>query len=121
MILNINATGIDLTDAIRQTVEEKFYGLEKYFDNIVQIDADVGKKTGNHHRKGDIYYAEVTIHVPGETLFVEKSEDDLYKAINKVKDHCKYVLDDYKEKMRQVDRKHIRSVKAYTIEKPDED
>lgn len=119
MIVTIQGTGIDLTEAIKRTVEEKIGGLDKYFDGITKIEVDVGRRS-NHHQKGDVYYAEALIHVPNDQIFVTKEEEDLYKAINKVKDHCKYLLDEYKEKLRSVDKSQIRDQRAYALDSTEE-
>jgi putative sigma-54 modulation protein len=47
---------------------------------------------------GKIYRAEANIDVPGELLRVDKTEEDLYKAIDKVKDHLEMVIKKYKGK-----------------------
>ena len=86
--------------------------LTKFFDNIQQINIDVGKRS-NHHHKGEIFYAEVNLHIPGHMLRVVKEEPDLYKAINKVKDHLKVELENIKEKMRGKDKEELRGAKQY--------
>lgn len=112
MRTTIHATKIELTDALRAYAEEKIQSLEKFFDNIQQANIDIGLES-SHHQKGDIYYAEVNLHVPGKILRVVKEESDLYKAIDKVKDHLKIELQTMKEKMRQKDRTAIRGQKEY--------
>lgn len=114
MIINIQGTDIELTDALKQYAEEKISGLTKYFENIQQADIDIGRNS-NHHQKGDVYFAEVNLHVPGKLIRVTKDCDDLYKAIDKVKDHLKVELEKMKNKMRQVDREEIRGQKGYEI------
>ncbi len=115
MIINIHGTGIELTTAIKQYAEEKISGLTKFFDNIRQADIDIGLRS-HHHNKGKIFYAEVNLHVPGELVRVEKDSEDLYKAIDKVKDHLKVDLEKRKEKMRTKDKKGIRAQKEYQEE-----
>lgn len=112
MIINIHGTNLELTPALRAYAEEKISGLTKYFDNITQADIDIGRNT-NHHQKGDVYFAEVNLHVPGQILRVVKEEEDLYKAIDKVKDHMKDQLSTLKGKMRNRDREEIRGQKEY--------
>jgi ribosome-associated translation inhibitor RaiA len=71
----------------------------------------------NHHNKGKIYYAEVNLDIPGHpTIRVVKESEDLYKAIDKVKDHLKVELDSAKEKMRRKDKEEIRGQKEYVLE-----
>ncbi len=105
---------MDMTDAIRQYVEEKVGSLTKYFKNIQQADADVGIES-NHHNKGKVYYAEINLHVPGKVVRVSKNAEDLYKAIDKVKDHLKVELTKMKEKKRQLDKILLRKQKEYEV------
>jgi len=112
MQININSTGIDMTEAIKQYAMEKIASLTKYFNNIQQADIDVGMRS-HHHLKGKIYYAEVNLHVPGKILRVSKNAEDLYKAIDKVKEHLKVELDKFKQKLRHQDKKILRDQKGY--------
>jgi|SRR3990167_7925045 len=112
MIITIHGTGIELTAAIKQYVEEKILGLAKFYTNITQARVDVGVTT-RHHNKGKIYYAEVNLHLPRKMLRVVKEETDLYKAIDSVKDHLKLEIEKTKEKRRAKDKKILRSKKEY--------
>lgn len=115
MIITIHGTGMELTPAIREYAEEKVLSLEKFFDNITKAEVDVGMQS-HHHNKGKIFYAEVTLDIPGRTIRVVKEEEDLYKAIEKVKDHLKGELESVKEKMRRKDKEEIRGQKEYNVE-----
>lgn len=115
MTTNIRATGMELTPAIRQYAEEKFDTLTRFFNNIQKIDIDVGLRT-HHHQQGKIYYAEVNVHVPNKLIRVERDADDLYKAIDKVKDHLKVELNEFQNKLKERDRNGIRANKEYILE-----
>lgn len=104
MTINIRALGIELTPAIRQYVEDKMQMLEKYDQQIILADVDLGMET-HHHLKGKIFNCKVTLEVPGDVLKIEKQEEDLYKAIDKVKDHLREMLTERKEKIRDNHRK----------------
>ena len=112
MIVTIHGTGIELNDAIKEYVEEKILGLAKFYNNITQARVDVGRTT-HHHQKGKIFYAEVNLHLPRKMLRVVKEATDLYKAIDKVKDHLKLELEKTKEKRRAKDKKMLRGKKEY--------
>lgn len=114
MTTNIQASGIDLTEALRTYAIEKMEGVQKYFENIQHIEIDIGMRT-HHHNKGKVYYAEVTIAVPKQTVRVTKESENLYKAIDKVKDHLKVEFEKIKGKMRQKNKGEIRQQKQYTI------
>ncbi len=112
MIIHVKATGIKMTDAIKIYAEEKINSLTKFFDNITNADIDVGMQS-HHHLNGKIYYAEVNLSVPGKIIRVVKEAENLYKAIDKVKDHLKVELEKMKEKLRRKDRKVLRGEKEY--------
>lgn len=79
----IKATGIELTDAIRDAVEKDLAALAPItarFGDAVSVDVEVGKTT-NHHHKGEIFRAEMNLHIPGKTIRVEEVAEDLYAAI----------------------------------------
>lgn len=99
MQVKIKASKIELTDAIENYINEKVKMVEKYLNhiNVLNCDFEIEKSVGSQH-KGDIFRAEINLQVPGEILRVEKTESDLYKAIDKVKDHLTEVIKRYKEK-----------------------
>lgn len=105
MKIKIKATRLEMTDAIRQYIEDKMAMAEKYLGTkvkVVNCDFEISKAVGGQN-KGDIFRAEVNLEVPNEILRVEKTESDLYKAIDKVKDHLELVVKKYKEKL--IDKK----------------
>ncbi|MFH1822762.1 MAG: ribosome-associated translation inhibitor RaiA [Patescibacteria group bacterium] len=99
MNINIKATKIELTPDIRKYAQEKMDMLDKYLGQIqvLHCDVEVGMSVGSH-QSGEIYRAEVNLEVPGELLRVEKTEKELFKAIDKVKDHLTRSIRRYKEK-----------------------
>ena len=110
MNIQIKGTGMELTDAIKQYAGDKVKMLEKFFDRITDVAIDVGMES-HHHLKGKIYYAEVNMRVPGKLIRVRKNAIDLYKAIDKVKDHLKVELQGMKEKRRGKDKVMLRGMK----------
>jgi len=112
MKITIQGTGIELTQAIKEYAIEKIESLEKFFDNIQNADIDLGRRS-THHQHGDVFYAEVNVSVPGKLLRVVKEEPDLYKAIDKVKDHFKVEFERMKGKMRDKDKEALRDNKGY--------
>ena len=100
MKVNIKATNLELTPAIKSYIEEKMTMLEKYLGDTSVINTDFEVElTTKHHNKGEIFRAEVNLSLAREMLRVEKTESDLYKAIDKVKDHLKILIVDHKEKL----------------------
>ena len=99
MKINIKSTKIELTDAIKDYVQEKMDMLEKNLGSIkvLNCDVEVGM-TSNHHNKGEIFRTEVNLSLPGEMIRVEKTEEDLYRSIDNVKDHLTMSIKKYKDK-----------------------
>ena len=87
MKINIKATGIGLTPAIEDYIDKKVASLEKFFRNTgeVLVQVEVGKTT-RHHKSGDIFKAEIHIKSPGEEFYATVNKDNLYAAIDEVKD-----------------------------------
>ena len=59
-----------LSEIIKKVIEEKIATLDKfipYLDTSVEAFVEVALET-RHHKKGNIYYAEVNIKVPGKII-----------------------------------------------------
>lgn len=105
MKMNLKATKLEMTEAIAAYAQEKIDMLDKFLGDIqvLNLDVELEKSVGSQN-KGEIFRAEINLEIPGELLRVEKTEDDLYKAIDKVKDHMEEVIISYKEKLRDKHR-----------------
>ena len=100
MKIDIKGINLELTEAIKDYVNEKIGGLEKFYDKILVARVDVGLTT-KHHQKGNIFRAEVNLEVPQKhNLRAEAEREDLYMAINEVKDELQRQIKKFKDKMR---------------------
>lgn len=99
-ITEIQATNMELTDAIREFVTEKVMGLERFAKRFDPCDVaiEVGK-TSERHNKGDIYFAEITVAIPSDTIRTHVEKDDLYAAIDEAKDGVKRQFVEKKEQL----------------------
>jgi putative sigma-54 modulation protein len=100
MFIEVKAQDFELTDAMKTYAEEKFGMLEKYDDQIIEIRCDL-KSESHKHQNGSVYVCTGHLFVPGKDFFIEKTEEDLYKAIDKVKDHLQESLVEWKQKKRE--------------------
>ncbi len=98
-MINIKATNIELTEDLKKYIEDKMNGLDKYFDNIIEVRVEVGKES-DHHQKGNIFFAEVNVKVPNDLIRIKKVAKHQFKAIDKTKDHLREMLGRYKGKLR---------------------
>lgn len=87
MQINIHAKNIELTGAIKAYVNEKIGSLKKILDteSLVLAEVEVGQIT-KHHQQGDIFRAEINLKVDGQFFRAEVVKDDLYAAIDELKD-----------------------------------
>ena len=89
MKINIKATGIELTPAITDYAYKKTASIEKYIDKKISSDVvaqvEVGKST-RHHKTGNVFRAEVHITGVSLDLYAVSEMEDLYAAIDVVKD-----------------------------------
>ena len=84
MQTDIKATNIELTDAIRTAVQKHMDDLDTItarFGDVVRAEVEIGKTT-EHHKKGEIYRAEIHVRLPGNLVYAEAEHEDLYAAIN---------------------------------------
>ena len=114
MKITIKTTKIKLSPALYNYIEEKIGGLQKFLKNIdkniIEAIVEVGKPS-QHHQKGDIYYAEVNLRLPGKILRTEAEEWDLRVAVDKIKDDLRREIKKYKIKQGVKDRRLARSIK----------
>lgn len=107
----ITGRGIQLTEAIKDYVEKKISGLDKFFDGIIRADVIVGMES-HHHQKGEVFLAECKLEIPGKDLFASKKEKTLYKAVDKVRDYLEGEMKKMKVKLRKNDKKDQRLKRA---------
>jgi putative sigma-54 modulation protein len=112
MNINLQGTGVPLTPAISDYVAKKLEALEKFVENegAVSADAEVGKTT-DHHKSGDIFRAEVNLHVGGTIIRAVAEAEDLYAAIDAVKDELSEELRRHKDKRESMLRKGGETLK----------
>jgi len=112
-INHIKGNNMELTETIKDYIGDKIGGLEKYWDKIIDADVEVGMDS-RHHQSGEIFSCEVNMRVPGKVLRVTKTEKDLYKAIDKVKDHLRNMIEDEQGKRRTKFKKGRNILKSLT-------
>jgi ribosomal subunit interface protein len=102
MKTNITTKNFELTPSIKEYIEEKMDYLDKFTGEWasaggVELDFEAGRTT-NHHNKGQVYYAEANLKVPGKMIRAQKNSDDLHAAIDAVKEVLAEEIKEYKEK-----------------------
>ncbi len=98
-IIEIKATNIVMTPAIKDYTDKRLSTLVNMCERYSPCDVtvEVGK-TSQHHHKGEVFFAEFNMVIPGATLRATSTKDDLYAAIDDAKDELKRQLVDRKER-----------------------
>ena len=91
--MNLQLTGhhLDVTLALREYVEKKLGRISNHFDHV--IDVKVTLRVEKLAQK-----VEATIHVPGNDLHAESSDENMYSAIDILTDKLDRQVLKYKEK-----------------------
>jgi len=104
---------MELTPAISSYVHKKVSSIEKYIDKNstdVVAQVEVGKST-RHHKSGNIFRAEVHITGGNLDLYAVSETDNLYAAIDIVKDEIVHNALQLKGKRETLARKGAGMVK----------
>ncbi|MBU3926089.1 ribosome-associated translation inhibitor RaiA [Patescibacteria group bacterium] len=115
MKVNIKATNIKLTPALKTLIEHKIGNLDKFIshpDGGIQAWVEVGMTTKGQ-QSGEIYRAEIQITIPhvDKGVRVESTSTDLYAAIEQAKDEMKVELRRLKDKKISLSRYGARIIK----------
>ncbi len=104
---------MEITEAIREYTLEKMQLLDKLVDKndtsaklVVEL-----SKTTNHHVHGQVFQAEANLHLRGKETMLRTTQDDLYKAIDVLKDMLTRELAQHKDKERSIVRRGAHKVK----------
>lgn len=99
MQIQIKSTNIELTENLKNYIEEKINSCEKFIHTNFPLEAYVEiEKMTKHHRKGNIFRAEVNLPLPGKLIRCESRKDDIYLSITDLKDKLQREIKEYKEK-----------------------
>lgn len=92
--MQIDVTGrhVDITDSLKDYVENKFQRLERHFEHInnTHVILSVEKERQK---------AEATVHVNRGNLFADDEQEDMYAAIDGLIDKLDRQLKKHKEKL----------------------
>lgn len=96
MLLNIRGDKLEVTDSIKNYIEEKLKRLDKYFENPEDLKANIVVRT-----RGIDQIIEVTIPIKKAILRAEETNKDLYAAIDKVTDKLERSIRKNKTKIKR--------------------
>jgi putative sigma-54 modulation protein len=97
MKLVLQSKNIEITDAIRDYVNNKIEKAVSHFEQIT-TEVDVSLSIAKNHRIAASQVAEVTIYVNGAVIRAEEASEHLYASIDLVADKISRQLRKYKER-----------------------
>lgn len=114
MKINIKSRDLQITPAIEDYLYKKLETLRRFFgdmnQDLISGEAELCRTT-RHHQSGVIFRAEVNLEINGKMFRVESEKDDLYAAIDEVRDDLEREIKKFKEKKDTVFIRGARSIK----------
>ncbi len=101
MKIDIKASHLDLTPALREYIEMKVGSLEKFLkrwetEGEVEVWVEIDR-TSNHHHKGDVFRAVIDIRLPNKALRATEVHEDIRAAIDRAKDVMRQEIGKHKD------------------------
>ena len=112
---NVRGENIEITDALRDYVENRLEKLEKYFENDTDVIAHVNMRVYPDHSAK----VEVTIPLPYLVLRAEDVTDDMYKSIDFVSEKLERQIRKYKTRVNRKSR--AKGIKDFFYEDLEEE
>ncbi len=116
MQINLQGKNIELTEAIKDYVLKRVTNLGKLLVSIengggeVMVTLEVGQIT-KHHKSGVIFYSNCAVNINGKKFYSESNNEDLYAAIDAVKEGLFNEIEKSKDRKQTLFRRGASSVK----------
>ncbi|HMP67432.1 MAG TPA: ribosome-associated translation inhibitor RaiA [Candidatus Paceibacterota bacterium] len=113
--LNIKSSNIDLTPELKNHISSKILHIEKFFnlnpDEQIIVEVEVEKITGEHHKQGQIFRAEINLTHKGDLLRTESTQQDIINALDVATSEIVIQVKKYKGRQRNLLRKGGNMIK----------
>ena len=100
MNLKITARHFKMQDGLKDYVEEKVKKLNRYYDNILDIDLILGWEKMNR-------YTEMRISVYNKQIVIKEVSDEIRKSFDLALDRAERQLKKYKDKLRKPSKEKL--------------
>jgi putative sigma-54 modulation protein len=112
---NTKTLEINLTPAINDYLEKKIAHLDKFLsgkDEAAMCYIDLGKTT-QHHKNGDFFKTELTVHIGGKSFRASAIESDLYASIDIATEEMAEELKSFKDKKTTLLKRGGQKIKGF--------
>lgn len=116
MQINLHGKNLELTEEIKEYVSKRITNLEKFLAGMEKskgetvVDFEVARTT-NHHKSGDVFKADGKVNINGEEFFASAEADELYTAVDDVKETLYHDIRKNKERRQTLFKRGASSVK----------
>ena len=116
MKINLQAKNMELTPAIHDYVIKRVTNLGKLLSQIEEKSGEIlvrfnVSKTTKHHKEGEVFEADCSINIKGENFYANVVMEDLYQAIDEVKEKLFNDIEKNKDRKQTLFRRGASSVK----------
>ncbi|OGI65123.1 ribosomal subunit interface protein [Candidatus Nomurabacteria bacterium RIFCSPLOWO2_01_FULL_39_18] len=116
MQINLQGKNMELTEAIKGYVLNKETTLGRLLEKAEEAGGEVAvsfevSKATNHHKSGSVFHADCLINLKGEKFYGSADEEDLYQAIDKVKENLFREITKNKDRRQTLFKRGAASVK----------
>ena len=109
MQLSVTGHHVEITDSLRDYVEEKIERIERHFDQVTNAHVVLSVEKVRHK-------AEATLHLTGGNVFADSESNDMYAAIDSLADK----LDSQVRKRKEKITDHHRSEGGIKNQEPEQ-
>jgi putative sigma-54 modulation protein len=92
MQLNLTGRHVDITQPMREHVQDKLKKLERHFDHVTNVNVVLAVEK-------QVMRAEASVNVSKAQLFADATSDDMYAAIDALVDKLDRQIIKHKEKL----------------------
>ncbi len=113
MQINLQSKNIRLTDDVRDYALKRVTNLEKLLANLkgeVKVLFEISRST-KHHKAGDVFHADCSITIDGDNFYGASDSQDLYAAIDEVKEILFNEINKDKDRRQTLFRRGAASIK----------
>ncbi|OGZ96106.1 MAG: ribosomal subunit interface protein [Candidatus Sungbacteria bacterium RIFCSPHIGHO2_01_FULL_50_25] len=116
MRIVLKQKNLRITPALRDYIEAKLVSPVKKIirraedEELPMLEIEIAR-TSMHHRKGLVYYAEANLSFGKRMIRVEAKDQDIYAAIDSLKDELESRMVRLRDKQTALDRRGGRRVK----------
>ncbi len=114
MQITINGKNIDITDALKDYVNEKFEKIIKHNAHIMNLKVTLSVTRNPSVKKNST--AEVTCFLNGSTIKIKEDAESMYAAIDLISDRVDRQVREVKEKLVKKSKSATESIRTNSLE-----